>query len=199
MSEDILAGLIQPKEVVPADQPVVAQTEEERREQEAREYLASLPQRRQATPEEIEAERQQTLAGVPMINGLPIPENGTLTQEQLRNNPSNYQPAIEEFVAKTGEIAVATVTREQPTTAADTRQQWVCVTSDGIRTLDPKGGVHPPFGSDAHLMDMMVRCPRCNSASVRKVMPGEDLAEDEKRAQWMHDRTKVMGLNPRLS
>jgi hypothetical protein len=208
MSEDILAQFMQKEEpgIIPADAPRILTTEEERRAQEARDYLASLPQaQRQRTEEEIQAIRAETLASVPMVNGVPIPEPTGLTQEQLRNNPSNYQPAIEEFVAKSAEQAVATVTvttqQERPVVEekpVDERQQWVCVQSDGIRTLDNKGQVHPVFGSDAHLMDIMVRCPTCESVSVRKVQPGEDLKVSEDQARWMHDRTKVMGLNPQL-
>jgi hypothetical protein len=218
MSEDILAQFLQPKveltatpiedpEIIPADAPRVEQTEQERRAQEAREYLESLPPaQRQRTEEEIEAIRQQTLASVPMVDGKPVPEPSGLTQEQMRNNPSNYQPAIEDSVAKSGEVAFATVTRETPVqeapprkpTDVDNRQWWVCVQSDGIRTMDNKGQVHPPFQSDVHLMDVMVRCPVCDSVSVRKVLPGEDLQVSVRAAAWTRERTKVMGLNPIL-
>jgi hypothetical protein len=194
-----------PQDVVPASQPMVRTTEEERRAQEARDYLASLPQhQRQRTEEELQAIRAETLASVPMANGVPIPEPSGLTQEQMRNNPSNYQPAIEDFVAKSGEQAVATVTysapQEKPVKAAeiDNRQWWVCVQSDGIRTMDNAGQVHPAFQSDVHLMDVMVRCPVCESVSVRKVQPGEDLEVTVRAAAWTRERTKLMGLNPIL-
>lgn len=206
---DILAQFMEPKDphVVPASQPVEEVTEQERRAQEARDYLASLPQRKPATPEEIEAERQATLATIPMANGRPIPESGTLTQQQMENNPSNYKPAIEGFieaqrpaVQQEEPIVVTAATFAQPAkpTSKDERQMWLCVQSDGIRTMDNKGQVHPAFQSDAHLADRMVRCPVCDSASVRKVMEGEDLSVSEKAAQWTRDRTKVMGLNPVL-
>lgn len=219
MSEDILAQFMEPKEdphVVPASQPVVEQTEQERRAQEARDFLASLPPaQRQRTEEEIAAERAEVLATVPMANGVPIPESGTLTQEQMRNNPSNFQPAIEPFLEQAGvssetivmgvkrEPVDVLLTQEQIDNApkpqeTDNRQWWVCVQSDGIRTMDNKGVVHPAFQSDVHLMDVMVRCPLCESVSVRKVMPGENLAESEANAKWMRDRTRVMGLNPIL-
>jgi hypothetical protein len=79
---------------------------------------------------------------------------------------------------------------------ADNRQWWVCVQSDGIRTLDNTGTVHPAFQSDVHLMDVMVRCPVCDSMSVRKVQPGEDLSQSEKAAQWTRKRTEIMGVHP---
>jgi hypothetical protein len=44
----------------------------------------------------------------------------------------------------------------------------------------------------------MVRCPVCDSTSVRKVLDGEDLQESVNRAAWTRERTKVMGLNPIL-
>lgn len=214
MSEDILAQFMEPKadpRVVPATQPVVEITEEERRAQEARDYLASLPPaQRQRTEEEIQEEAAALRATIPMANGKPIPEPSGLTQEQMRNNPSNYQPAIDPFLAQAGrsdEQIVMGVTREEPPVQqaapvkpqdTDTRQAWVCVQSDGIRTMDNKGQVHPIFRSDVHLMDVMVRCPVCDSTSVRKVLDGEDLDLTERDAYWMHNRTRVMGQHPQL-
>jgi hypothetical protein len=204
--------------VVRADQPVEVETEEEIRQREAQEYLDSIPesQRQRMTEEEIQAERDATLAGVPMANGKPIPEPSGLTQEQMRNNPSNYQPAIEDTIAAntftgvSSEIMAPTVTRGEPVivnaasfdklpaTEEDNRQWWVCIQSDGIRTMDNKGQVHAAFQSDVHLMDVMVRCPVCESVSVRKVQPGEDLGVSENAAKWMRERTVKMGLNPIL-
>jgi hypothetical protein len=237
MSEDILAQFMEPKpdpHVVPATQPVEEQTEQERRAQEARDYLASLPQaQKQRTEEEMQAIRNETLASVPMVDGKPIPESGTLTQEQMRNNPSNYQPAIEPFIEQAsvssetiemgiirdgqpgyyqpdieasrnsdaivvGGVDAKEKARVKPEAPPDNRQWWVCVQSDGIRTMDNKGVVHPAFQSDVHLMDVMVRCPVCDSTSVRKVLDGEDLQESVNRAAWTRERTKVMGLNPIL-
>lgn len=185
--------LTKEKGVVPAEQPVPTQTEEERRQQEAQEYLRDHPPRvKQQTPEEIEAMREQALAAIPHSLGVPIPEVSGVTEEQLRNNPSNYKPAMEQTIAAlvptvSNETIVQRVLQENPsvlTEAAqpavkapvverDERQQWVCVQGDGIRTVTDKEP-HPIFGSDAHLMDQLVRCPVCNSISVRKVMPGED-------------------------
>jgi hypothetical protein len=250
MTEDILAQFMDPKKVVvghhglmpeddagelrdqvggviPASQPVVEITEQERRQQEVQEYLDSLKPTPTMSAERIEEIRQQVLATVPMANGIPIPESGTLTQEQMRNNPSNYQPAIEPYLeqaavssdtivigvhvedtvappenqqggafAAAARVAAPVVAPEpQP---VDERQQWICVGSDGIRTLDSAGAVHPAFRSDAHLLDNMVQCPTCKSFSVRKVMPDEDLKQSRQAAKWMYARTQVMGLNPNL-
>jgi hypothetical protein len=179
-------------DVVPASEPVVVQTEEERRQQEALEYVQSRRVRPQQTPEQIEAIRQETLATIPRANGIPIPEVAAITEEQMRNNPSNYQPAIAETAqasafqpTPTGQI-VPSVTHNpsvlteaaRPAVAAtpkdeDPRQQWVCVQGDGIRTVTD-AVKHPVFGSDAHLMDQLVKCPQCGSISVRKLGPGED-------------------------
>ena len=115
----------------------------------------------------------------------PAPE---ITEEQLRNNPSNYQPAMENtFKAMSAATFEPTVTVANPSVveaaatpavvaqaeATDERQQWVCVQGDGIRS-ETKGAKHPVFGSDAHMVDQLVRCPQCGSMSVRKVMPGDD-------------------------
>ena len=191
-------------QVIPAEQPVVEITEQERRQQEVQEYLDSLKPTPTMSAERIEEIRQQVLATVPMANGVPIPESGTLTQEQMRNNPSNYQPAIEPYLEQAGvssETIVMGEIREEPPVetvapqAVDERQQWVCVQSDGIRTLDNTGRVHPAFGSNAHLLDNMVACPTCGSLSVRKVGDGEDLAESASQAVWTRERTWRMGLN----
>ena len=128
-----------------------------------------------------------------------------ITEEQLRNNPSNYVPAIDSFVAKSNEEFKMTVTtQENPSVVqpapkpqpveSDDRQQWMCVTSDGIRSYDNKGNLHPIFRSDAHKLDHMVTCPECGSTSVRKVAPDEDIELSEEQAKWTRERTKVMGL-----
>ena len=176
-----------PPGIVPASQPVVEVTEEERRQQEAQEYLDSLRPNEKMTAERIEEIRQQALAAIPRANGIPIPESNEVTEEQLRNNPSNYQPAIENtFKAMSSATFAPTVSvnpsvveeAAKPAVAApvadtDERQQWVCVQGDGIRTVTD-GVKHPVFGSDAHMLDQLVKCPQCGSISVRKVMPGED-------------------------
>ena len=180
-------------QIIPMSQQVpTGPTEEERRQQEAEEFLRDHPQQRPATPEEIEAERQATLATIPHAAGKPIPEIAGITEEQLRNNPSNYQPAMEQtvaantFQATSTEVIRPTVTMNPSvnteaakpaviavTVTQDERQQWVCVQGDGIRTITDTVK-HPIFGSDAHLMDQLVKCPMCGSISVRKVMDGED-------------------------
>jgi hypothetical protein len=194
------------KDVVPASEPVVEVTEEERRQQEALEYVQSRRVQPQQTPEQIEAMRQETLTMVPRVNGIPIPELAGITEEQMRNNPSNYQPAIAETAqasafqpTPTGQIVPSVTLDGYPQTGtsagivsnpsvlteaakpavaakakeADERQQWVCVQGDGIRTVTD-AVKHPVFGSDAHLMDQLVKCPQCGSISVRKLGPGED-------------------------
>lgn len=128
----------------------------------------------------------------------PHPE---ITEEQLRNNPSNYVPAIDSFLAQSKEEMHVTVTQNPSvrvpdpvavTEDSDTRQLWVCVMSDGIRSFDATGKLHPAFHSDAHKLDQMVRCPTCESVSVRKVLADEDLTESEKRAAWTRERTAQM-------
>lgn len=128
----------------------------------------------------------------------PTPE---ITEEQLRNNPSNYVPAIDTFLAQSKEEMNVSVTQNPSvrvpdqvveSSEQDERQLWVCVMSDGIRSFDATGKLHPAFRSDAHKLDQMVRCPTCESVSVRKVMADEDLTESEKRAAWTRERTAQM-------
>jgi hypothetical protein len=160
-----------------------------------------------AAREQMIAEERAEGERVRALGPEPAPQ---ITEEQLRNNPSNYVPAIDTFMAQSAEEFRMTVTTQdnptvvQPAPKAkadddDKRQQWVCVTSDGIRSYDNKGALHPVFGSDAHLMDHMVTCPECGSTSVRKVQPGEDLREGEAQARWTRERTSMMSPGRSLS
>lgn len=229
---------IAPTQVVPAEQPVVEQTEEERREQEARDYVNSLRPTEQMTEERIQEIRADVLRSIPHVGGKPVPETTAVTEEQLRANPSNYVPAIADYVkdqeppppssmmgamlhgypaqirpdgtmyvpehplldtrmpyevqldylnrlkgiaeaprpttdSERSRGGVYIQEKAAPVEPTEERQGWVCVQGDGIRT-NTNGGVHEVFYSDAHLLDRLVRCPQCDSISVRKVMPGED-------------------------
>ncbi len=156
--------------------PAPGEMEEiERREHEAQVKAARDQMLREET---AEADRIRSLG--PQPNGV--------TEEDLRNNPSNYVPPSEppdnapgydpfanSVVAVNPSIHAETVPAPRvasPPESADTRQRWLCVGSDGIRTG------HPAFRSDVHLMGSMVACPECDSQRVRKIEPGEALAED---------------------
>jgi hypothetical protein len=164
--------------------------------------------------EKAEAERVRDLG----------PEPSMVTTAQVAANPSDYLPGIEENrrraleptedeQAHSQQAAVArqamineehggvAVERARPAVApapvaaVDTRQLWVCVGVDGIRSMT-HGDIHPAFRSDAHMLGEMVRCPTCGETTVRKVDPNEDLRLDEERSVWAnmppHQRELVM-------
>lgn len=127
------------------------------------------------TPEELrmrlDREDAATRASIPSFNGVIQPEpHPEITEEQMRANPSNYQPALEEQLAAAEpartnpSVIVPTVA---PATEEDERQQWVCLQEDGIRTG------HPVFRSNVHLINNMVQCPQCETTHVRRLEPGE--------------------------
>jgi len=59
-----------------------------------------------------------------------------------------------------------------PSEPPDTRQQWVCVNSDGSRHYH-EGAPCPLFRSDTHLANVPVECPNCGSHSVQRVEIGQ--------------------------
>jgi hypothetical protein len=144
------------------------------------------------TPEQrkarLDREDAETRASIPMFNGMPIPDPALMpkpqTLEEMKANPSNFLPALEEPMeapASSGEKpAEITVTHENPSVVvpepapvvekADTRQLWICLQQDGLR--NPKC---EPFRSNAHLIDQRVECPNCGGWHVRRVEPGEPI------------------------
>lgn len=145
-----------------------------------------------ADPESVEAARAAQIlaeqAEAARVRSLGPPPVG-LTAEQLAHNPSDFHPEdhpeVDEGAINLGADQIANKLAERnasvlaseakPAVApepvdVDTRQLWVCVQADGLRTD------HQAFHSDAHLLEVMVHCPECNSTRVRKVEPGEVLA-----------------------
>lgn len=117
------------------------------------------------------------------------------TPEVEAGNPSNVQsaevnPAVAENIAQADAAIAADAAPSTPPTGPppppvfnpsdvgppksatppsatddDGRQQWVCVTTEGERTV--KDGVYcPVFSSDNQLLGLTVTCPNCNSSSV---------------------------------
>lgn len=178
-------------------------------------------ERLEAELDQVLADERAEAERVRALGPEPTPE---ITSAQLADNPSNYIPGIEEnrrraleaqeapdeheaLVAQArhamldeerGGVVTAAAKPAVPTPKVereDTRQLWVCVGADGIRTMT-NGTLHPVFRSDAHLIGEMVACPQCGQTSVRKVQPDEDLHLDEERAIWQsmapHQRDAVM-------
>lgn len=170
--------------------------------------------------ETIDAERAEG-ERLRALGPEPTPE---ITEKKLADNPSNYMPGIEENRRLALEADAALDEHAEQVAAArqamldeerggvatelakpavapasvepvDTRQLWVCVGADGIRSVS-NSAVHPAFRSDAHLIGEMVVCPTCGETTVRKVDPNEDLRLDEERAIWAtmapHQRDAVM-------
>jgi hypothetical protein len=111
----------------------------------------------------------------------PVPGTGP-TLEQLQNNPSDFRPedhpevdegainlGAEQVAAQNLSVLPEAAKPAVATPAADTdkRQRWVCIEQNGIRTE------HPVFHSDVHLLENLVRCPVCDSTSVRMADPAE--------------------------
>lgn len=128
--------------------------------------------------EQIAAEMAER---VRLVDLGPVPSIGP-TAEQLANNPSDFRPEehpeVDEGAINLGAEQVAArnpsvlVEAARPAVAAppvddDRRQRWVCVEANGIRTE------HPAFHSDVHLLENLVRCPVCDSTSVRMAEAGE--------------------------
>lgn len=164
------------------------------------------PEDKAETPEEkaarLDREDALTLASIPKVNGVPIPEHVNLTREQLENNPSDYHPPGEDVPIPVREeedtfvehhVTVVDprpqpnpsvmVPEPQPVAEIDDRQQWLCLQDDGIRTR------HPAFRSSAHLIDHMVACPVCGNTHVRMVQPGEDV-NDFALLDWQAQRDR---------
>jgi hypothetical protein len=198
---------IQPQEmetrnelVAPGPERLLTREEEEQIQQAFQprvEENEETPEQRKAR---LDREDAETRASIPMFNGMPIPDPALMpkpqTIEEMKANPSNFLPALEEVQmeapASSGEKpAEITVSREiqpaeitvthnhsvvvpEPAPApvvADTRQMWLCLQQDGLR--NPRC---EPFRSNAHLIDQRVECPNCGGWHVRRVEPGEPIS-----------------------